>query len=117
MAIQPLGQLPTLVLDDGGVLYDSLVIIEHLDHMAGGSKLIPSSPEQRIEELRLHALCNGFLDLFSAMAHRISKDEKQIALINAFNLKASKIWTALEATVELAQQLFPAVVNYIGNRC
>ncbi|MFW8588811.1 glutathione S-transferase family protein [Rhizobium beringeri] len=56
----PLWASPTLVLDDGSVLYDSLVIIEHLDHMAGGSKLIPSPPEQRIEELRLHALCNGF---------------------------------------------------------
>ncbi|API57717.1 MULTISPECIES: glutathione S-transferase family protein [Rhizobium] len=103
----PLGQLPTLVLDDGSVLYDSLVIIEHLDHMAGGSKLIPSSPEQRIEELRLHALCNGFLDLLVQWRIESLKDEKQIALINAFNLKASKIWTALEATVEgLAQQPF-----------
>ncbi|MFW8588222.1 hypothetical protein ACOJBM_35430 [Rhizobium beringeri] len=45
------------------------------------------------------------------------KDEKQIALINAFNLKASKIWTALEATVEgTLRNSLPAVVNYIGNR-
>ncbi|UXN57434.1 glutathione S-transferase family protein [Phyllobacterium zundukense] len=104
----PLGQLPTLVLDGGTVLYDSLVIIEYLDHMAGGAKLIPSSSERRIEELRLHALCNGFLDLLVQWRIESLKETKQIALINAFNLKASKIWTNLEATVEagLAQQPF-----------
>jgi glutathione S-transferase len=103
----PLGQLPTLVLDDGTVLYDSLVIIEYLEQTAGASKLIPSSSERRIEELRLHALCNGFLDLLVQWRIESLKDTKQIALINAFNLKASRIWATLEASVEgLAQQPF-----------
>ncbi|CAN7730305.1 glutathione S-transferase [Variovorax sp. LjRoot290] len=100
----PLGQLPTLVLDDGTALYDSLVIIEHLIHMAGGAKLIPLSPEARIEELRLHALCNGFLDLLVQWRIESMKDTKQIALINAFNLKSSMVWTRLEATVERVAQ-------------
>lgn len=103
----PLGQLPTLVLDDGAVLYDSLVIIEYLDNMAGGAKLIPPSSERRIEELRLHALCNGFLDLLVQWRIETLKDAKQIALINAFNLKTSKIWASLEATAEgLGQRPF-----------
>jgi glutathione S-transferase len=103
----PLGQLPTLVLDDGQVLYDSLVIIEYLDHLAGGAKLIPSSSAERIEELRLHALCNGFLDLLVQWRIESLKDAKQIALINAFNLKSSKIWAKLEATAEgLARRPF-----------
>jgi glutathione S-transferase len=103
----PLGQLPTLVLDDGTALYDSLVIIEYLEHLAGGANLIPSSPERRIEELRLHALCNGFLALLVHWRIESLKETKQIALINAFNLKASKIWTSLEQTVErVAKQPF-----------
>ena len=107
LPFNPLGQLPTLVLDNGTVLYDSLVIIEYLDQLAGGAKLIPSSPERRIEELRLHALCNGFLDLLVQWRIESLKDAKQIALINAFNLKASKVWANLEATVEgLAQRPF-----------
>ena len=100
----PLGQLPTLVLDDGTALYDSLVIIEHLEHIAGGARLIPSSPEARIEELRLHALCNGFLDLLVQWRIESMKDTKQIALINAFNLKSSMIWARLEATAERVGQ-------------
>jgi len=98
----PLGQLPTLVLDDGTTLYDSLVIIEHLDQMAGGGKIIPSSPEARFEELRLHALCNGFLDLLVQWRIESMKDTKQIALINAFNLKSGMIWAKLEQAIERA---------------
>jgi glutathione S-transferase len=100
----PLGQLPTLVLDDGSALYDSLVIIEYLEHMAGGAKLIPLPPEERIEELRLHALCNGFLDLLVQWRIESMKDTKQIALINAFNLKSSMIWARLEAAAERVAQ-------------
>lgn len=104
LAYNPLGQLPTLVLDDETVLYDSLVIIEYLDQMAGGAKLIPSSPERRIEELRQHALCNGLLDLLVQWRIESTKDAPQIALINAFNLKTGMIWAKLEATVEALSQ-------------
>ena len=100
----PLGQLPTLVLDDGTTLYDSLVIIEYLDQMTGDAKIIPSAPEARIEELRLHALCNGFLDLLVQWRIESMKDTKQIALINAFNLKSSMIWARLEQAVERVSQ-------------
>ena len=31
----PLSKIPTLVLDDGRTLFDSLTIIEYLDHIAG----------------------------------------------------------------------------------
>ena len=36
-AKNPLGQIPTLTLDDGTSLYDSRVICEYLDEKAGGS--------------------------------------------------------------------------------
>ena len=32
----PLGKIPTLILDDGDTLYDSRVIVDYLDHRAGG---------------------------------------------------------------------------------
>ena len=58
----PLGKIPALVLDDGSVLYDSRVILEYLDHLAGGGRIIPRGPEQRFATLRLQALCDGMLD-------------------------------------------------------
>jgi len=58
----PLGKIPTLVLDDGTALFDSRVILEYLDHRAGGGKIIPCETAARFAALRLQALCDGILD-------------------------------------------------------
>ncbi len=42
----PLGKIPTLMLEDGTRLYDSRVILEYLDALAGGGKLIPAAEER-----------------------------------------------------------------------
>lgn len=60
-AQNPLGKIPTLVLEDGDVLYDSRVIVEYLDDLAGGGRLIPAGPE-RFAALRQQALYDGVLD-------------------------------------------------------
>ena len=58
----PLGKIPTLVLDDGQTLFDSRVILEYLDHLAGGGRIIPREPGPRFAALRLQALCDGIMD-------------------------------------------------------
>jgi glutathione S-transferase len=57
-----LGKLPTLVLEDGTTLFDSRVILEYLDHKAGGGKIVPSEPKARFAALRLQALADGMTD-------------------------------------------------------
>src|SRR5579862_9846911 len=63
MKDNPLSKIPTLVLDDGTVIYDSPVICEYLDGLSGAPKLHPSEPKARLEALRRQALGDGFLDL------------------------------------------------------
>jgi glutathione S-transferase len=58
----PLGKIPTLVRDDAGVLFDSRVIVEYLDHLAGGGRIIPAEPNARFAALRLQALADGIMD-------------------------------------------------------
>ena len=58
----PLGKIPVLVLDDGSTLYDSPVILEYLDHLAGGGKIIPADFKKRIDALKLQALADGIMD-------------------------------------------------------
>ena len=58
----PLGKIPALVLDDGAVLYDSRVIVEYFDHLAGGGAIIPKEPNARFAALRLQALADGIMD-------------------------------------------------------
>ena len=58
----PLMKVPSLTLDDGTVLFDSVVICEYLDSLAGGNKLFPPPGNARWKALRTHALANGILD-------------------------------------------------------
>ncbi len=58
----PLGKVPVMLLDDGDVLFDSPVILEYLDMMAGGGKILPKEGKARFDALRLEALADGILD-------------------------------------------------------
>jgi len=58
----PLGKIPVLIAEDGAVYYDSRVIVDFLDERAGGGKIVPREPRQRLAALRLQALCDGILD-------------------------------------------------------
>lgn len=57
----PLGKIPALVLENGEVIYDSAVILEYLDFLAGGGKLFPAG-EDRFLVLRDQSLANGLMD-------------------------------------------------------
>jgi glutathione S-transferase len=58
----PLGKIPTLVTDDGKPVFDSRVILEYLDHITGGDKIIPTAWPARTETLTLQAMCDGVMD-------------------------------------------------------
>src|SRR5437588_396564 len=58
----PLGKIPALVLEDGTVLFDSRVILDYLDHRAGGGRIVPTDPGARFSALRLQALADGLMD-------------------------------------------------------
>jgi glutathione S-transferase len=49
----PLGKIPALMLEDGTVLFDSRVILDYLDHRAGGGRIIPTDASARFAALRL----------------------------------------------------------------
>jgi glutathione S-transferase len=62
LRINPLKKLPALILDNGEVIVDSYVIVEYLDELAGGGKLIPASGPNRWKVKSDHSLLQGMLD-------------------------------------------------------
>src|ERR1700722_20405298 len=60
--INPVKKLPVLILDNGDVILDSYVIVEYLDELAGGGKLIPASGPGRWKVKSDHSLLQGMLD-------------------------------------------------------
>lgn len=55
----PLGKIPVLLCEDGRAVYDSRVIVDYLDHLAGGGRIIPAESAARFAELTLQALADG----------------------------------------------------------
>lgn len=58
----PLIKIPALEAEDGTVLYDSRVICEYLDALAGGNRLFPAAGAARWNALRRQALGDGITD-------------------------------------------------------
>jgi glutathione S-transferase len=73
-AVNPLGKVPALLLDDGSALFDSRVIVEFLDTVSPIGKLIPSDSRDRIEVKRWEALADGILD--AAVLARLENSRK-----------------------------------------
>ena len=100
MRHNPLAKLPTLVLDDGSAVFDSRVIAEHLDAMAGG-RLHPTEPAARLDALRRQALGDGIMDLgvLWLLERMKPAEQQQPALIEGCRLKLGAVLAALEADV------------------
>lgn len=61
VALNPLGKIPTLITDEGSVLYDSRVICEYLNSLGDGH-LLPAQGSARWSALVDQALGDGLMD-------------------------------------------------------
>ena len=96
-AVNPLGKIPALVLDDGSVVVDSSVILAYLDALAGG-RLIPSGAD-KWRVLTLEALANGCMDAGFVLRMEQLKDEgrRDAAEVAAYTGK-------IERTLDLVER-------------
>ncbi len=79
--VNPLKQIPVLVLDDGSSLFDSPVICEYLNH-TGGGKFFPGMnifrhTSGRWKALGLAALGDGLADAAVAMRYELAEPEER----------------------------------------
>jgi glutathione S-transferase len=58
----PLNKIPMLLTDEGDAIFDSPVILEYLDHLAGGGKILPKDAKPRFRALVQQALADGLMD-------------------------------------------------------
>lgn len=96
LPVNPLGKIPTLMLEDGTALYDSVVVCEYLDGLGGAPRLFPQSGPARIEALRRHALGNGFMDFLLLFRSEMAREQPDRRILDGFAAKQAAVLAALE---------------------
>lgn len=112
----PLGKIPTLILDDGPALFDSRVILEYLDWRAGGGRILPPPSARRFLVRTQEAMADGICDAAILQVYEARFREEP---------RRDPKWTAHQAgKVERALALFehappdgPRTVADIGLAC
>ncbi len=75
-ASNPLGKVPCLIMEDGGAMFDSRVIVEYLDTMSPVGKLLPSQGRERANIKCWEALADGVLD--AGIAVRLERTQRPL---------------------------------------
>lgn len=95
-ALNPLGLIPALELDNGESLYDSPLICEYLNHVANGP-FFPADPERRFPTLRLQALGDGILELSVALRYELAMRPQALHWQDWIEHQQEKITRGLDA--------------------
>jgi glutathione S-transferase len=84
------------------------VILEYLDHRAGGGKIIPQEPSARVKALVLQALCDGILDAGILLVYEGRWRPPEMAVQKWVDHQTGKVARAL-ATLEAAPPALTSV--------
>ncbi len=124
-SVNPLGKIPTLVLADGRVVYDSPVICEYLDTLNTDSELVPSSNDSRLLVSTWQALADGIVDASYNIVMEGRRDESersqssierwQGSIVNSLKQVEYQIGT-LPDEITMAQISLAAALGYLDFR-
>jgi glutathione S-transferase len=106
----PVGKIPILILEDGTAIYDSRVILEYLDHLAGGGRIIPRDGKERFVVLTLAALCDGVMDASLLQIYEMRFRPEDRREQKWLDYQAEKVTRALEVL-----EKSPPVIDPIPN--
>ncbi|HEY1075478.1 MAG TPA: glutathione S-transferase family protein [Fontimonas sp.] len=99
----PLGRVPTLVLDDGEALAESFAILDFLDQSVGPARaLLPASGRERRDALQLMALASGAAERASPSSTKTSSVRRKSATspgLNAVPNRCTAAWASLSVAV------------------
>jgi glutathione S-transferase len=80
IAMNPLGKVPALLLQDGQVVHDSSVILEYLETLGAPPALIPADAALRVVHKQIEAIADGICDaVVLIVTERARPPEKQSA--------------------------------------
>lgn len=95
----PLRRVPTLVLDDGEALIESMIILDYLDDLVGADKaMLPRGGIERRRHLRICALASGLGDkAVSLLYERVLRKEQLALWVKRCQAQIADVLKVLEA--------------------
>jgi glutathione S-transferase len=96
-SVNPLGKIPVLELEDGTALFDSRVIVEFLDHLAGGGRLLPLDGPARFATLTMQALADGLTEAALLQVYELRLRDETERSSKWMELQAGKVSRSLAA--------------------
>ncbi|NOQ79828.1 MAG: glutathione S-transferase [Gammaproteobacteria bacterium] len=124
-AINPLGKIPALVLENNEVLFDSPVICHYLDSLSEDKPLIPRKGWQKWLVLRWEALADGLTDAAYniVVERRRPASEQSISSISQWAEEIQQVLHEMEIRLEeldgettLAHLAVGAAIGYLDFR-
>ena len=94
--LNPLGKIPTLVLEDGHTLFDSRVICEYLDGLHDGEKMIPADGMERYNTLVCQSMADGIMETAVAIRYEQALRPKEFQWDVWMDAQQKKIVQALD---------------------
>lgn len=112
MEANPLGKIPTLLLDDGTGLFDSPVICHYLDNLSNNTLLIPADNKQRLNVLRWEAMTDGLTDATYniAIERKRPANEQSSTWINRWSSEIKRTLLYIESSLD---EINPADKNSV----
>ncbi|WP_354686922.1 glutathione S-transferase C-terminal domain-containing protein [Cupriavidus necator] len=109
----PLGKVPCLVMEDGGAVFDSRVIVEYVDTLTPVSRMIPQGGRERLEVRCWEALADGLLDAALLVRLEMTKREPHERSESWVQRQHGKIDAALVAMADgLGDKAFCTGTHY-----
>ena len=101
LPINPVGRVPTFILDDGTRLTESLLILNYIDTRHSGPKLLPRDGSDNWRTLSQVGIAAGFLDgvVGWARATRPPENERSPRAIAWETARVNRVADELEAAV------------------
>ena len=116
-AVNPLGLIPALELENGEALYDSTVICEYLNDLVDGP-FFPLESVRRFRTLGLQALGNGILELSVALRYETAMRPPALQWQDWIDHQQQKITRGLDALEARCEQFeAPPLIGEITAAC
>jgi glutathione S-transferase len=95
--LNPVAKIPSMVTDDGQVLFDSRVICAYLESLKPGSALTPAAGPDRFRSMTLEALGDAIMDAAVLARYETHLRPGDLRWKGWLEGQLTKVWAALDS--------------------